>query len=501
MVNDYQVRKLMKLINDGNSLTVAAAKSGLSEPTARKYIRAGRLPSQLKSPRTYRTRPDPFQEVWPEVEAFLQVDPSIEAVTLFDYLCRKYEGRFAASQLRTLQRRIKIWKATSGPKREVFFPQQHIPGRQSQSDFTWMNDLCITISGARFDHLLYHFTLTYSNWESVTLCFSESFESLSAGLQNALWELGAVPQEHRTDSLSAAVSPPSSRQEFTLRYQGLLDHYGLKASHSSPGRPNENGDIEQSHHRFKRAVAQELLLRGSRDFSSRKEYEDFLHRLASRRNSSRHSDFLEEMEVMRSLPKRRTEDYTLCHYKVSRNSTIIIRNNIYSVPSQLIGERVEVRIYAEQVEVWYAGSFIERMPRVRGEGQSKVNYRHVIHSLVGKPGAFANYRYRESLFPGLIFRVAYDLLGEQQPTRADRQYLKILDLAAKVSEEKVSLCLHQLVGKGEEISFEKVEQVVLEQEFEQTPLSLGRVEEVELRSYDRLLCAAEQEEVGRWEKS
>jgi hypothetical protein len=496
MVNDNQVRKLMKLINEGDSLAVAAAKSGLSEPTARKYIRAGRLPSHLKSPRTYRTRPDPFSEVWPEIEPLLQVDPSIEAVTIFDYLSSKYEGRFSCSQLRTLQRRIKVWKATSGPKREVFFPQQHIPGRLSQSDFTWMNDLQISIAGARFDHLLYHFTLTYSNWESVSLCFSESFESLSAGLQNALWELGVVPQEHRTDSLSAAVSPPSSRQEFTLRYQGLLDHYGLKASHSSPGRPNENGDIEQSHHRFKRAVGQELLLRGSRDFSSRKEYEDFLHRLASRRNSARRSSLIEEKEVMRSLPQRRAEDYTVSHYKVSRNSTIHIRKNIYSVPSQLIGERVEARVFAEEIELWYAGSFIERLPRVRGEGHSRVNYRHVIHSLVRKPGAFASYRYRESLFPSLIFRIAYDLLGELQPGKADRQYLKILNLAAKVSEEKVGCSLQQLIEKGEEVSFEKVEQMVLEQEFKLSPLSLGRVEEVELESYDQLLCAAQQEEVG-----
>ena len=204
---------------------------------------------------------------------------------------------------------------------------------------------------------------------------------------------------------------------------------------------------------------------------------------------------------MRSLPQRRTEDYTPSHYKVSRNSTIHIRKNIYSVPSQLIGERVEVRLFAQQVEVWYAGSFIERLPRVRGEGRSAVNYRHVIHSLVRKPGAFANYRYRESLFPGLIFRVAYDLLGEQQPAKAEGQYLKILNLAARESEEKVSLCLQQLIEKGEPISFEKVEQMVLEQEFKLSPLSLGRVEEVELESYDRLLCAAEQEEVGQCEKS
>ncbi|MEW6212732.1 MAG: IS21 family transposase, partial [Acidobacteriota bacterium] len=111
MVNDFQVRKLMKLISKGESISVAAAKSGMSEPTARKYSRTGLLPSQSTSSRTYRTRTDPFEQVWPQIEEFLQLDPSIEAVTVFDYLRRQDQGRFSDSQLRTLQRRIKVWKA------------------------------------------------------------------------------------------------------------------------------------------------------------------------------------------------------------------------------------------------------------------------------------------------------------------------------------------------------------------------------------------------------
>ena len=91
------------------------------------------------------------------------------------------------------------------------------------------------IAGQLFNHLLYHFTLTYSNWESVMVCFSESFESLSAGLQKSLWEVGAVPEQHRTDSLSAAVKSLKDEDEFTERYQGLIRHYDMRASHNNPG--------------------------------------------------------------------------------------------------------------------------------------------------------------------------------------------------------------------------------------------------------------------------
>jgi hypothetical protein len=96
----------------------------------------------------------------------LEVNPGLEGKTIFEYLQRRYTGRFAEGQLRTLQRRVKVWRATEGPVREVFFAQRHQPGRLSASDFTHMSELGITIQGQSFPHLLYHLVLTYSNWES-----------------------------------------------------------------------------------------------------------------------------------------------------------------------------------------------------------------------------------------------------------------------------------------------------------------------------------------------
>ena len=291
MITDAQVRKLRQLLGEGHPLYRAALKVGMDTKTARKYRQADRLPSELNTPRTWRTREDPFQDVWPQLRDLLERNPGLQAKTLFEDLQRRFPGRFPDIQLRTLQRKIKAWRATEGPPKEVFFDQLHRPGQLAASDFTHMDDLHVTVAGQPFDHMVYHFVLTYSNWEAATVCFSESFESLSQGLQNALWELGGVPQMHRTDRLSAAVNNLGDRDLFQQRYRALLAHYGLKAQAINVRKAHENGDVEQSHHRFKTAVDQALMLRGSRDFEDQADYETFLRKLLARRNSTRSERF------------------------------------------------------------------------------------------------------------------------------------------------------------------------------------------------------------------
>ena len=279
MIKDAQVRKLRQFLGEGHPLYRAALKVGMDAKSARKYRHADRLPSESLTPRTWRTREDPFQDVWPQLRDLLELNPGLQAKTLFEDLQRRFPGRFPDIQLRTLQRKIKAWRATEGPPKEVFFDQIHRPGQLAASDFTHMNDLQVTLAGQPFDHMVYHFVLTYSNWETGTVCFSESFESLSQGLQNALWELGGVPQMHRTDRLTAAVNNLGDRDLFQQRYRALLAHYGLKAQAINARQAHENGDAEQSHNRFKTAVDQALMLRGSRDFEDRADYERFLREL------------------------------------------------------------------------------------------------------------------------------------------------------------------------------------------------------------------------------
>jgi len=447
----------MKLINEDGTLTQAADKTSMDVKTARKYLKCGLLPSEARVGHTWRTRPDPFEDVWEEVYDFLHLNSGLKAKTLFQYFQRKYPSRWSDGQLRTFERGVKKWRALEGPGQEVFFPQVHKPGRLSESDFTHMSKLNVTIGGQRFDHLIYHFVLTYSNWECGGICFSESFESLSEGFQQALFTLGGVPEIHQTDRLSTAVNNTVHPEEFTPRYDALLKHYAIKGQKIEAGKGNQNGDVEQSHYRFKDAVDQQLRLRGSRNFDNRETYAAFLEQLFRQRNSGRAERLKEELALLRRLPMRRLEACRRETVRVSRHSTIRANKNTYSVNSRLIGEKVEARLYVEHLEIWYGQRKVEEMPRLRGAGAHRINYRHVIDSLVRKPGAFANYRYRDDLFPTSHFRIAYDDLSKRlSPQGASREYLKILHLAARENESAVSGVLSDMIADHIRIDFETV---------------------------------------------
>jgi len=488
MVTDKQVRRMMKLINEERTLAVAAARAGMDEKTARKWRDLGKLPSEINPEHDWRTRKDPFEDMWKEIRAKLEINPGLEAKTLFEDLQRRYPGEFADGQLRTLQRRIKVWRALEGPAKEVIFPQEHVPGKLCESDFTHMTSLGITICGTPFPHLIYHFVLTYSNWETGTICFSESFESLSVGLQNALFELGGVPEQHRTDRLTTAVNKVESPEEFTRRYRALLSHYGLAGKATNAASPNENGDVEQSHHRFKRALDQALMLRGSSDFESREEYAAFLKKVFAQLNAGRKARFAEELRVLRRLPKSRLDALQRLRVRVGPSSTVRIKHNTYSVPSRLIGETVSVRIHAEVIELFYAQRLVLTMPRLRGADKQSINYRHIIDRLVRKPGAFANYRYRDDLFPTTRFRVAYDLLKQSQPVRADKEYLAILYLAAYEGEGKIDQALGHLIDSGSPVTKRAVSELISKH----LPSVAADVfiAEIDLSVYDRIFAGA-----------
>ena len=488
MVKDGEVRLLMDYLNKGKSLKLSAAKSEMSEKTARKYRDSGQFPSQMKVEHTWRTRQDPFEDVWDStITRFVENNPGLEAKTILDYLQREYPSKYQDGQLRTLQRRLKSWRATEGPPKEVFFPQDHYPGDLCASDFTHMDSLNITIQGRSFPHMLYHFVLTYSKWETGMICFSETFESLGAGLQDALWELGGIPKRHRTDRLSAAVQKPDHPEEFTRRYQALLDHYRLQGEKIQAGKGNQNGDVEQSHYRFKEAVDQALMLRGSRDFASEEKYRKFLREIFRRRNSGRSERFQEELKILKALPQRRFLDYQELEARVNSFSLVRVAHNGYSVDSRLIGEMVKIRLYVNHLEVWYGQRLMEKLPRLKGKSHHRVCYRHIIDWLVRKPGAFENYRYKEDLFPSTYFRCAYDFLKSRNiKETANKEYLGILHLAATESEMKVEEGLRNLFKKEITVSLEAVKDYVVSS-VESFPYKECRVDQVDIEQYDVLL--------------
>jgi len=489
MVTDKQVKGLFKSMSSGKPLYQSAARADMCENTARKYLKSNSLPSEISQPHTWRTRQDPFEDSWVEIVELLEVNPGLEAKTVFDWLQRENPGKYSDGQLRTLQRRFRKWNCLNGPEKEVFFDQIHRPGQLGASDFTDMSSLGVTIGRQPFPHLIYHFVLTWSNWEHGTICFSESYESLCAGIQNALFCCGGVPVWHRTDRLSAAINNLDENRSNTDKYNALLNHYGMKGQKTNPNSGNENGDVEQRHHRLKRAVDQSLMLRGNRDFVSREEYEQFLNSLFVQLNSGRLDKFREEQKHLHSLPNSRMKDYTeIAQIYVSKGSTIVVQKNRYSVHSRLIDKHVSARIYCEHIEIYFESTFVQRMQRLRGSGGHDINYRHVINWLIRKPGAFANYRYQSDMFPTSQFRIAYDLLVQYRPTIADKEYLKILKYAADESEELVNFALRQLIETETVPSATEVITLVhWMQESGTKPAMDVAIEPPSLSSYDSLI--------------
>src|SRR5258708_12983955 len=480
----------MSLLNQGIVQVTAAAKAGMSERTARKYAHSGATPSQAKAPHTWRSRVDPFAEVWTEIEALLRQDAGLQAKTIWAELNQRHGNRFSVGQLRTLQRKLLSWRAKAGPDREVFFPQVHLPGEQGQSDFTDMREIEIVIAGEKFAHLLYHFVLTYSNWESVSICPSESFEALSAGMQTAFWRLGGVPADHRTDNLSAATHElaESCGRDFTERYSELINHYGLRASRNFPGNANENGDVESANGHLKNTIDQRLRLRGSRAFASREAYEGFLDGCGQTRNATRTARIEEERPHLRPLPTRPLPAYRETYATVSRFSVVRILKHSYSVSSRLIGYRLRVRLHADIVELDHRGERVAVMDRIIGSGKNRIDYRHIIHALVCKPGAFRRYGFREALFPSLEFSPASDPPLAHGSAQADLDYVRILHLAASDGEECVRAVLVALLTAAIVPTYEVVRAEVRGERTPEGTLHLD-IPAPDLAIYDQLLNA------------
>ncbi len=463
MVTGKQVRLLRQKLMQGKTQEAAAAAAGMSVRSARTW-QQGPLPLESKSSRAWRTRPDPFAAIWSEaVLPLLQRDPesALQATTVLEWLEERYPGRFSPTQLRTLQRRLRDWRALHGPEQEVFFPQVHPPGREAQMDFTDAGELRVNIAGLPFPHLFFEFILSYSGWRFVDLAFGETFEALQQGLQGALWALGGVPRVVRTDNLSAATHELKETKGRTLtqRYAALLEHYGLQATRTNPRSSHENGVAEQAHYRLKTALAQALIIRGSRDFPSVAAYSAFVQGVVEKRNRRAQGKLAEERRHLRPLPPAAVPEYTTWRTKVKKWSTIRVTNRTYSVPSRLCGHEVEVRQYADYLEVYYKGQMVERLERVRGEQKARIDYRHIIWSLVRKPGAFARYRFREHLFPTQVFRQAYDALSRWHGGRADVEYVRILHLAASTLEARVEQALSQLLLTGRSFDYAVVQEL------------------------------------------
>lgn len=484
-VSDAQVRRLMEEKTKTGKLGLAAMRAGMDRKTASKYLSEGKLPSQLKGERTWRTRTDPFAEVWPALQARLVDAPELEAKTLFEHLVAQHPDRYEPGQLRTLQRRVQEWRAKEGPEREVFFAQEHRPGEAMQTDFTHCEALGVTIAGEPFPHQLCHTVLPYSNWGWATVCHSESLMALRRGVQAGLFKLGRAPAWHQTDNSTAATHDlADGKRGFNDEYQRLMDHLGMKPRTIAVGASNQNGDVEALNGALKRRLKQHLLLRGSCDFESAEAYEAWVQEVLEKANALRRARLVEELAAMKELKVTRLPEYVEETATVTSWSTIRVRRNTYSVPSRLIGHDVRVQVYEDRLEVFYGGARQLSVERLLGDGGHRINYRHIIWSLVQKPHAFARYRYREELFPSLAFRRAYDALLARGDRHADREYLRILHLAATTLESEVEIALELLLREQRLAEADQVKALVAPSKPEVPALEAPQVD---LADYDGLL--------------
>jgi transposase InsO family protein len=465
-VTDAQVRKLMTEMTKHGEIGLAAMKAGMDRKTGRKYVDAGKMPSEMVVPREWRTRQDAFAEHWPELEAMLSDTPELDVTSLFDWLQDKYPGRYEEGQLRSLQRKVRRWRAERGPEKPVVLAQQHRPGEAAQTDFTNANELQVTIAGRLFVHLLCVFVLPFSNWQWATVCASESIAALRRGVQQALFQLGRVPQYHQTDNSTAATHRipggkgakfEGGKRPFNEEYLAIMRHFGMTPRTTQVGAKEQNGDVEASHRVLKRRLNQALLMRGSRDFESAEAWQQFIDQTIQKANTGRASRVAEELAAMRELNASKLPEFKEETAHVCERSTIRVRHCVYSVPSRLIGEDVRVRVFEEKIEIYYKDNLQLSFERLRRRGLRRIDYRHIIWSLVRKPGAFARYVYREEMFPSTVFRKAYDAIQRSHSgMKGDLEYLRILHLAARSLEADVEAALSLLLGEESAITSEAV---------------------------------------------
>jgi transposase InsO family protein len=434
-INDCQMRLYMSF-RQTETPTVAAAKAGFSAASAYRIEQDPRLPSQKKAPRGRRRR-DPLAAVWEaEVVPLLKSAPGLRPVAIFDEIRRRHP-EIGIGVRRTLERRIRSWRALNGAERDVVFRQEHPPGRLGLSDFTDMTDHGISIAGVPLDHRLYHFRLAFSGWEHGHVVLGgESFVALAEGLQNALWALGRAPLQHRSDSLSAAFRnlDDDARHDQTRRYEALCAHYRMEPTRNNRGLAHENGAIESPHGHLKRAIEDALLLRGSRDFDRLEAYRRFVDEIVGRRNARNRKRLELERSALQKLPERRTTDYDETIVTVTSTSGFTLKKVFYSVPSRLIGHRLRVRLYDDRLECFLGATPLMTLrrgrPQLNGKHGHVVDYRHVIHALRRKPMALLNLVYREQLFPRYAYRRAFEaLLVGASEKQACRTIVGLLALA------------------------------------------------------------------------
>ena len=502
-ITNQQYRYYMQLRKLGQTQVISAAKAGICERSGRTLEKQGHLPSQRLKKRGRKCGEHMFSEIWSsEIVPLLQKTPALSAVVIFEQLQDLYPKRYEAKNLRTFQRLVRHWRAVHGEEKAVIFRQVHIPGLQGLSDFTSLKTLTMTLKGQVFDHLLYHFRLAYSCWSYIKVVQGgESFSALSQGLQAAFHRLGGCPAEHRTDSLSAGYKNLSDSVKgiLTQRYETLCRHYNCQPTRNNLGQGHENGSVESAHGHLKRRIEQALVLRGSCDFDSVEEYQQFIDQIVDRHNQRHQKQIDEERLYLQPLPVHRALDCDLLTVRVTTSSTIYVKNVVYSVPSRLIGQQIRIHLYPNRL-LGYLGADqlfeFSRHKSIPGKRQYCIDYRHVIKSLAIKPQAFRYSVLKDALLPNATYKEIWSLLNQQCVSRQACQLMVgLLKLAADGDcQEALGDQVLSLLQKGQTPSLGSLQRRYETIQKDPYPYPEIVVPKQNIATYNRLLPSHHQED-------
>lgn len=442
-IDFYHIRVYMNARKQGLKQATSAAIAEISVRSGQRIESGTHQPNrgQYQNRRTVR---DPLEAVWDsELEPMLRKEPRLKPMTLFEYLQQQHPGEYP-QVLRTLQRRVQTWKVLHGPAPEVMFELRHEPAMMGLSDFTELKGMEVTIAGKPFEHLIYHYRLAYSGWQYAQVIEGgESFVALSEGLQNALLASGGAPKQHRTDSLAAAYRNMGGRRHkpLTRLYDELCEHYRLEPTRNNTGIAHENGSIESPHGHLKNRIKQAIYLRGSTDFGSVAQYQALIDKATEGLNRQCQAKYEAEKAHLQPLPKYRTPDYEILTVKVSCRSTIDVRCILYTVPSRLVGRRLELHLYHNRIIGYFGTQQVFELPRIRVADPDKrrgrcIDYRHVIAGLHHKPRAFLHCTWQQDLLPNAQYKQLWQQLKAQFPLEdAARLIVEALSIAATEDKE------------------------------------------------------------------
>jgi hypothetical protein len=473
-------------MNEVSNIGTAAKIVGIHRNTASKYLNTEMLPSELRKPRgCVSTQASAIDDAhWEELTKILDASPELEATAAMEFLRERYPDRYTGKELRSLQRRIRDWCVISCKEKEVIFYQNYNPGERSQSDFVDMDYLGVKVENRQFDHLLYHFMLPYSGWEYVLVCEGgESFMNLCAGCEKAFWKLGGVTKQHRTDNLTAAITTTDEGSYFTDNWKKLTSHYNVEPTTNNPGKSNENGKVERSNGLIKRSVENHLYLGGSKDFRSKDDYQNFVDGIVGKRNAKRLEKVAEERKELQQLPEAKWYSPVKIPVKVHKDSTVRIDGAVYSAPSRTIGCTLFAYIYPDKVDLYYGAVHLETMPRHK-KGETCINFMHIVHSLRRKPGAFEDYKYKDSMYPTTVFRTAYDKLrSSENMLQCNKDYIELLYMAKTHNLKSISAAIFAVLEEG---ALPTSEEIAKRLEHK-TPVRDVYVRQPMLSEYDELL--------------